>query len=101
MLNSGVCLTPNPNTPHSKLTPGLVSYSASDGVGALKGSTKSGLLGLGWPSTAVAGDDKRSWWETSVGGTAWEAPECGIHLARELDHSRRDFEVPGGSLTIG
>ena len=74
-----------------------MSYTASDGVGALKGSTKSGLLGLGWPS----GDDKRSWWESSVSHTAWDRPEFGIYLSRELDHDRREFEVWGGVLTIG
>jgi hypothetical protein len=78
----------------------MVSYDSEDGVSALKGSTKAGLLGLGWPAKGI-GQDARSWWATSTLVSQWEQPMFGIHLARELDHNRKEFEVRGGRLTLG
>lgn len=83
-----------------------MTHEDNDGVGALRGSTKSGLLGLGWPSGGGQGadgldEDPRSWWATSVGSTSWPEPQFGIHLARQLDHDSSDVEIAGGTLSLG
>lgn len=75
-----------------------MTYSGADSVGAMAGTTKSGLLGLGWPLSAA---DDRSFWSTSMTQTAWPVPQMGIYLARELDRDLPYYETPGGKLTLG
>jgi len=59
----------------------------------------SGLMGLAWKSIASSG--ATPFWQTLVGGGAWDQPLMAFQLTRFVNQSASDALEPGGTFTLG